>query len=46
MRASYNEGWNACLAGDPLDYQSSVDWRDGWLDCLRAINAGKNPQRI
>ncbi len=32
----YDEGWNACVRGEPYDPTASFDWRDGWLDCNSA----------
>jgi len=37
----YDDGWNAFLDGKPFNYEATLDWKDGWLDCSFASRTEK-----
>lgn len=37
----YDQGWNACIDGEPYDPKATLDWRDGWKDCFGAGSADR-----
>lgn len=44
----YDEGWNAKCRGEVFQSTASLDWKDGYRDCIECIEANNNviPEEI